>query len=150
MAYTGGWVSPLPNTVEFNVSPGFQYQEDLKVTIASLFVSFSSAKEMLSINSSLSNKLSGRICHFTFPSILWPYSTEINSLEQKKEINTQPEENEEKGIQKNKERLRNFQDNFKRSNIQIVGVPEGEEEQQAIENLFEKIMKDNFPIWQRK
>ena len=31
------------------------------------------------------------------------------------------------------------------SNIQIVGVPEGEEEEQEIENLFEKIMKDNFP-----
>ena len=30
------------------------------------------------------------------------------------------------------------------SNIQIVGVPEGEEEEQEIENLFENIMK-NFP-----
>ena len=28
-------------------------------------------------------------------------------------------------------------------NIQIIGVPEGEEEE--IENLFEKIMKENFP-----
>ena len=25
------------------------------------------------------------------------------------------------------------------------GVPEGEEEEQEIENLFEKIMKENFP-----
>ena len=33
---------------------------------------------------------------------------------------------------------------MKRSNIQIVGVPEGEEEEQKIENLFEQIMK-NFP-----
>ena len=31
------------------------------------------------------------------------------------------------------------------SNIQIVGVPEGEEEEQEIENLFENIMKENFP-----
>ena len=36
-------------------------------------------------------------------------------------------------------------DNFKRSNISIIGVPEGEEEEQEIENLFEKIMKGNFP-----
>ena len=28
-------------------------------------------------------------------------------------------------------------------------MPEGEEEEQEIENLFEKIMKDDFPIWQR-
>ena len=30
------------------------------------------------------------------------------------------------------------------SNIRIIGVPEGEEEEQKIENLFEQIMK-NFP-----
>ena len=29
-------------------------------------------------------------------------------------------------------------------NIQIIGVPEGEEEEQEIENLFEKVMKENF------
>ena len=46
---------------------------------------------------------------------------------------------------KNEERLRNLQDSFKCSNIQIVRVPEGEEEEQEIENLFEKIMKENFP-----
>ena len=34
---------------------------------------------------------------------------------------------------------------MKRSNIQIIGVPEGEEEEHQIENLFEHIMKDNFP-----
>ena len=48
-------------------------------------------------------------------------------------------------MQKNKDRLRNLQDNFKRSNIRIIGVPEGEQEEQEIENLFEKIMKENFP-----
>ena len=34
---------------------------------------------------------------------------------------------------------------MKRSNIRILGVPEGEEEEQKIENLFEQIMKENFP-----
>ena len=42
---------------------------------------------------------------------------------------------------KNEERLRNFWDNFKHSNIQIIGVSEGEEEEQEIENFFEQIMK---------
>ena len=45
---------------------------------------------------------------------------------------------------KNEERLRNLWDNFKHSNIQIIGVPEGEEEEQKIENLFEQIMKEKF------
>ena len=59
-------------------------------------------------------------------------------------INIQPEHNEEIRIKKNEERLRNLRNNFKHSNIQIIGVPEGVEEEQEIENLFEKIMK-NFP-----
>ena len=42
-------------------------------------------------------------------------------------------------------RFRNLQDNFKCSNIRIIGVPEGEEEEQKIENLFEQIIKENFP-----
>ena len=71
--------------------------------------------------------------------------TQINGVDQKEERNIQPEKNEETRIQKNEERLRNLQDMLKRSNIRIIGVPEGEEEEQKIENLFEQIMKENFP-----
>ena len=70
--------------------------------------------------------------------------TQIKDLDQKEEINTQPEQNEETRIQKNGERLRNLWDNFKHSNIQNIGVPEEEQEEQDIENSFEQIMK-NFP-----
>ena len=70
--------------------------------------------------------------------------TQIKDFEQKEEINIQSQQNEEKRIQKNEKRLRNLQDNFKCSNIRIIGVPGGEEEQE-IENLFENIMKENFP-----
>ena len=62
----------------------------------------------------------------------------------KEEINIQSQQNEEKRIQKNEKRLRNLQDNFKHSNTQIIGVPKVEEEEQEIENLFEKIL-ENFP-----
>ena len=71
--------------------------------------------------------------------------TQINDLEQKEDRNFQPEQNEETRIQKNEERLRNLQDNFNHFNIWIIGVPKGEEEEQEIENLFEQIMKENFP-----
>ena len=53
--------------------------------------------------------------------------TQINGVDQKEERNIQPEKNEETRIQKNEERLRNLQDILKRSNIWIIGVPEGEE-----------------------
>ena len=70
--------------------------------------------------------------------------TQINNLEQKEEINIQPEQNEETRIQKNEESLRNLWDNFKLSNVRIIGVSEREQEQE-VENLFEQIMKENFP-----
>ena len=54
---------------------------------------------------------------------------QINDLNQKEEINVQPGQNEETRIQKNEDRIRNLQDNFKHSNIQIIGVQEGEEEE---------------------
>ena len=66
-------------------------------------------------------------------------------MDQKEERNTQAEKNEATRIQKNEERLRNLQDIFKHSNNRLTGVPEGEEEEQKIENLFEQIMKENFP-----
>ena len=55
--------------------------------------------------------------------------TQINGVDEKEERNIQPEQNEETRIQKNEERLRNLQDIFKHSNIRIIGVPEGEEEE---------------------
>ena len=71
--------------------------------------------------------------------------TQINGMDQKEETDIQPEQTEKTRIQKNEEWLRNLWDNIKRSNIQVIGVPEGEEEEQEIENLFEQIMKENFP-----
>ena len=64
--------------------------------------------------------------------------TQINErFGTKGRINIQQEQNEETRIQKNEERLLNLWDNLKHSNIRIIGVPEGEERQQEIENLFE-------------
>ena len=53
--------------------------------------------------------------------------TQINDLEQKEEIDIQPEQNEETRIQINEERLRNLLDNFKCSNIWVTDMSEGEE-----------------------
>ena len=66
-------------------------------------------------------------------------------MDQKEEINIQSEQNEETRLQKNEERVRNLQDNFKCSNIRIIWVPEGEEEEKEMENLFENVMTENFP-----
>ena len=50
-----------------------------------------------------------------------------------------------KESKKNEDGVKSLWDNFKQTNIQIIGVPEGEEKRQEIKNLFEKITKENFP-----
>ena len=52
--------------------------------------------------------------------------------------NTQNEQEKEKRLRNNEEGLREMQDDMKHNNIRIIGIPEGEEEEQGIENLFEK------------
>ena len=60
---------------------------------------------------------------------------QINDLEHKEAKNNQSEQ-QEKRIQKNVDSISSLWDNFKRSNIHIIGVPEGEEKEQEIGNLF--------------
>ena len=39
---------------------------------------------------------------------------------------------------------------MKRNNVQIIGIPEGEEKEQGLEALFEKIMTENFSNLERE
>ena len=59
-------------------------------------------------------------------------------MHQKEEINIQPEQNEETRIQKNEERLRNFWDNFKHSNIQIIGCYEEKRKSKILKTYLNK------------
>ena len=40
--------------------------------------------------------------------------------------------------------LRELQDNMRHNNIHIIGTPEEEEEEQGTENLYEKVIIENF------
>ena len=73
----------------------------------------------------------------------------ISELEDKVEKNTQTDQEKEKRLRKNEEGLREMQDNMKCNSIHIIGIPE-EEEEQGIENLFEKVMMKKFPNLRRE
>ena len=60
---------------------------------------------------------------------------EINESERKKE----------KRIKRNEDNLRDHQDNTKRSNIRIMGVPEEEDQKKDHEKILEKTIVQNFP-----
>ena len=68
---------------------------------------------------------------------------QINDLDYKEAKNNQSEQ-EEKRIQKNEDSVSSLWDNFKSSNFHLTEVPKGEEKEQEIGNLLEKIMKENF------
>ena len=50
-----------------------------------------------------------------------------------------------KTLKKNEDSLRELWDKLKHNNICIIGIPEAEQKEQRIENLFEKIMMETFP-----
>ena len=54
-------------------------------------------------------------------------------------------EQQSKNNLKNEESIRNILDNMKLNNIHIMIIPEGEESEQGIKNLFEEIMTKTFP-----
>ena len=64
--------------------------------------------------------------------------TQINDLEHKEAKNNQSEKQEVKRIQKTEGSISSLWEKFKRSNIHIMGMPEGEEKEQEIGNLLGK------------
>ena len=64
--------------------------------------------------------------------------------------NTHNEQEKEKRLRKNEEGLKEMQESTKRNNIRIIRIPVGQEEEEGIENLFEKVMMENFPNLMRE
>ena len=58
---------------------------------------------------------------------------------------TSNQNNKKKKNLKNEDSISSLWDNFKRSNICLTGVPEGEEKEQEIENLSEKNSERKLP-----
>ena len=65
------------------------------------------------------------------------------NIRKKKTFNKNSKKKKES--KKYKDRLRSLRDNFKSTNIEVIAVPEGEEKEQEIGNLFLKMMKENLP-----
>ena len=50
----------------------------------------------------------------------------------------------ENQMKKHESNRRDLWDNIKWANLCIIGIPEGEEKEKGIENIFEEIMAENF------
>ena len=58
---------------------------------------------------------------------------------------TTAEQNKGKRMKRIEDDLRDLWDNFKHTNIRIIGVPEEEEKKKGTEKIFEEIIVENFP-----
>ena len=58
---------------------------------------------------------------------------------------TSEKQNKIKRMKRTEDRLRDLWDNIKCTNIQIIGVPEEEEQKKGYEKTFEEIIVENFP-----
>ena len=69
----------------------------------------------------------------------------ITNLEDKIVKITIVEQNKEKRMKRIEDSLRDLWDNIKRTNMQIIGVPEKEERKKGTAKIFEEIIVENFP-----
>ena len=69
----------------------------------------------------------------------------INDLKEKIVEITTAEQNKEKRMKRIEDSLRDLWDSIKRTNIQIIWVPEEEEKKKGSEKIFEEIIVENFP-----
>ena len=74
----------------------------------------------------------------------------ISDLEDKIVEITTAEQNKEKRMKRIEDSLRDFWDNIKCTNIQIIGVPKEEEKKKGTEKIFEEIIVENFPNMGKK
>ena len=74
----------------------------------------------------------------------------ISDLEDRMVEFTVVEQNKEKRMKRNEDRLRDLWDNIKCNNIHIIGVPEGEEREMGPEEIFEENIVENVPNMGKK
>ena len=70
---------------------------------------------------------------------------QISDMEDKIMEITQSGQQTENQMKKHESNIRDLWDNIKWANLHIIGIPEGEEKEKGIENIFQEIMSKNFP-----
>jgi len=70
---------------------------------------------------------------------------QISDLEDRTIEITQSGQQTENQMKKHERNISDVWDNIKQANLQIIEIPEGEEKEKGIENIFEEIMSENFP-----
>ena len=102
-------------------------------------------------------KNTGVGCHFLLQNTLERISSriseaeeQISELEDKMVEITSEEQNKVKRMKRTKDSLRDLWDNIKYTNIQIIGVPEGEKKKKGYGKILEESIVENFPNMEKE
>ena len=74
----------------------------------------------------------------------------ISELEDRMVEITAEEQNKGKRMKRIEDNLRDIWDNIKCTNIRVIGFPEEEEKKKGTEKIFEEMIVENSPTWERK
>ena len=69
----------------------------------------------------------------------------VSKVEDRMVVINKAERKKEKRIKRNEDNFSDLQDNIKRPNIRIIGVPEEEDKKEGHEKISEEIIVENFP-----
>ena len=69
----------------------------------------------------------------------------ISDLEDKQIERKDQEKARNKQLRSHENRIREINDAMKRSNIRIIGTPEGEEKERSLEDIVEQVLHENLP-----
>ena len=75
---------------------------------------------------------------------------QISDLEDKVAETTFEEQNKVKKVKRTEDSLRDFWDNIKHTNIQIIGVPEEEQKKKGYEKNFKEMIIENCPNMEKE
>ena len=74
----------------------------------------------------------------------------VSDIEDKLMARKEAEEKREKQLKDHEKRLMEINDNLRRKNLCLIGVPEGTERNRGQESIFEQIIAENFPNLRRE
>ena len=69
----------------------------------------------------------------------------VSDIEDKLMAKKETEDKRDKQLKDNEDRLREINDNLRKKNLRLIGVPEGAKRDRGPEYVFEQIIAENFP-----
>ena len=131
-------IQNLENKMELQINRLETVSEKMKEMFDKDLQEINSQSIMNNAINEIKSHLEGTNCRIT------ESKDRISEVEDRMVGKSEAERRREKRIKRNEDNLRNLQDDMKRSNIRIIGVPEEEDKKKGREKILKEIIVENF------